>query len=724
MADKQNNVNEAKLDKKLNIKEDFDSPSVAEWKTIVEKDLKGASFEKKLVTKTYEGIDLQPIYTKTDIENLPHLNSLPGEGNFVRGNNEAGYLQNSWKISQEIPLGDAEEFNNALRSDLERGQDSINILLDMPTMLGQDSDYAQSGEVGKNGLAISALKSISRALEGIDLNKYPININAGFSSLPLIMLLQAHLKNQGVDVKNIQGSFDADPVGFYAKYGKLPISLNDTLNELAASVKWTESSTVNLKTICINGNIYHEAGASAAQELAIILATASFYFNELKSKGLNADQIARSTKLVMGIGPNYFMEVAKFRAARILWKNLSNAFGVDEKLSKVFIHGRTSKFNQSVYDPYVNMLRTTTESFAAIVGGVDSLHSNFFDESIRVPDNFSRRIARNTQIVLKEESHLNQLIDPAGGSFYVEKLTDELAKAAWKQFQEIEANGGIIECLGNGFLQNKIDDVNKLRESDLRKRKSVIVGTNMYSNMKEEKLEKRRQELDKLYNTRKEYLQNYRVSGGNAKHVSILEKLNKLMDINSDDLVQTGTNAYLEGATLGEVSKSLRAGMEESKEINPIKTFRLAEIFEELRDASLNYKTKNGNAPKVFMVNMGPVKQHKPRADFSTGLFEVGGFDVISPAGFNSTDEAVKSAIESGAKIFVICSTDDTYLELVPPLVKGVKSKLPDASIVLAGYPKDQIDEHKKSGVDEFIYLGCDVYDILSKSLKKIGALA
>jgi methylmalonyl-CoA mutase len=723
MAEKQHNI-EAKLDDKLNIREDFNPPTYEEWKAVVEKDLKGASFEKKLITKTYENIELKPIYTKSDTENLPHINTLPGEGNLVRGNNSSGYLKNSWNISQEIPIGDAEEFNEALKNDLARGQDSISIILDMPTMLGQDSDYAESGIVGNGGLAISALKSISRALEGIDFENYPLNISAGFSSLPMIMLLKAYMEKQGRQLSSIEGSIDADPIGFYAKYGKLPVTLKQAISEMTAASKWAVKNKAEIKTIGINGEYYHNAGASSVQELAIVLATASHYFEELLKAGLTADQIAGSIKLIFGVGPNYFMEVSKFRAARILWNNFTKAYGAGADSAKVFIHGRTSKFNQSIYDPYVNMLRTTTEAFSAIVGGVNSLHSNFFDESIRVPDTFSRRIARNTQIVLKEESHLNQLIDPAGGSFYVEKLTDDLAKAAWKQFQEIEANGGIIKCLENGYIKNMIDEVNSLRIKDLKKRKSVIVGTNMYSNTKEEKLKTRDQSFDKLYEKRKEYLQKFRVAGENEKHVSILDKLNKLMDLNSEDLIETGSKAFIEGATLGEISKSLRAGVEPSKDIEAVKTFRLAEIFEELRDASLKYKMEHGNAPQIFLVNMGPVKQHKPRADFSTGLFEVGGFEVISPKGFSSNEEAVDDAINSGSKIFVVCSTDDTYPEIVPVVAKGIKEKHADALIILAGYPKDQIEEHKKSGVDEFIYLGCDVYNILSKSLKKIGAMA
>ena len=370
------------------------------------------------------------------------------------------------------------------------------------------------------------------------------------------------------------------------------------------------------------------------------------------------------------------------------------------------------------------MLRSTTEAFSAIVGGADSIHTNPFDESFNPSDNFSRRIARNTQIVLKEESHLDQVIDPAGGAYFVEKLTDDIANAAWKLFQSIEGKGGMINAIQSGFVQEEISKVAEAKKKDFAKRKSVLVGTNMYANPKEEMMSIKKQDLDAVYNKRVEYIQKYRISGEDKKHKNILEKLQKIADTKSFDLIDDAVEAFLEGASLGEVSKSIRSSADYGITAQPIKQFRLAEMFEELRIASENFKLKTGSKPKVFLATMGPLKQFKARADFSRAFFEVGGFEIVYPNGFNSTEEAIKSALDSKAQAVVICSTDDTYPELVPPIVKGIKEKSKDVAVILAGYPKDQIEEHKKSGVDDFIYLGADAHSIISNLLKRIGALS
>jgi methylmalonyl-CoA mutase len=365
------------------------------------------------------------------------------------------------------------------------------------------------------------------------------------------------------------------------------------------------------------------------------------------------------------------------------------------------------------------MLRTTTEAFSAVVGGVDSLHTNAFDEEFNIPDEFSRRIARNTQIILKEESQLAKLVDPAGGSFYVETLTEEVANKSWELLQEIEKQGGMFAALKNDFVQNEIKKTSDLRIADFAKRKSVLVGTNMYANVKETLPETRTFDKAAFIKKRAEFLQKYRVSGNREKHESIIAKLYKLAESNSPELFENGIAAFVEGATMGEFANSLHSGFEESVVINPLKMYRLAELFEELRDTAEEYKKKNGYAPKLFLATMGPVKQHKGRADFSRGFFEVAGFDVIYPNSLNSSEEAVDALIKSGAKAVVICSTDDTYPEIVPAFMTELKNKANDTLTVMAGYPKEQIDAHKEAGVNEFIYLGCDAYSLLKRVLTK-----
>lgn len=708
-----------KLGEKPDLRTDFAPVSFDEWKKVVEADLKGAEYDKKLLTKTYEGITLQPIYTRKDIENLSYVNTAPGNSS-RRGAKSSGYASKGWEISQEIVTGDAQEFNEALTNDLSRGQTSINIQLDTATKMGKDADYAAPAEVGDKGLSISAIKSISRALKGIDLNNYPLNVNAGFSALPFLTVLNAYLQKNNISISALKGSIESDPLGFIAEYGKLPVSLKSALDEAALVTKWVIDNKISLKTAGVNVSVYNNAGASAVQELAFAMATAVYYLNELTERGISAKQAAQSIRFTFGIGTNYFMEIAKFRAAKILWSNILEAYGIEESERGIEIHAKSSTYFQTELDPYVNMLRTTTQAFSAVVGGVDSMHTNPFDEVFNAPDTFSRRIARNTQIILKEETHLDRLIDPAGGSYFIEKLTDDVAVQSWKLFQQIEEKGGMSEALISGFIQGLVKETAESRKKDYSKRKSVLVGTNMYANMKEEKIPSRKTDTQAFFKKRSEYLQKFRVSGNQEKNADILEKMQQLVNDNSADIINTATAAILQEATIGEISSAVRAAAEPGINISPLEIKRGSELFEELRNASDAFLAKTGKRPQIFMANMGPVKQFKARADFAQGFFETGGFEMLNNKGFKTPEEAVKAALDSNAPIVIICSTDDTYPELVPAIASGIKTANPSVQLVLAGFPKEQVEAHKASGIDEFIFLGADAYQILSGLMNKI----
>jgi len=704
----------SKLPDKFNLQNDFPETPYEEWKQTAEKDLKGVPFEKKLITKTYEGIDLQPIYTKEDLKNIEFLENKPGFDNFVRGTKLSGSTKKPWEIKQGLNYPLAEDFNEALRYDLERGQNAIYISLDFASKNGLDPDYAKAGDVGKDGVSVSSLDDFCNALLGVDLEKYPVYINAGFGGYHSMLLLSAYLKKNKIDFKKIKGGFEIDPLGYAVTYGELPVPEEKVFDCVAGVTKWTGKNLPGYKTLNVNTLPYHNAGASSVQELAFALATGVEYINRLIGHDLKIDEIAGKIIFTFGLGSFYFMEVAKLRAARLLWSKIINEYGGSDESKKMTVHTQTSFHNQTVYDPYVNMLRTTTETFSAIVGGADSITSNPFDEAFGMPDEFSRRIARNTQIVLKEESHLDSIIDPAGGSYYIEKLTEEIAKKAWDLFVEIQNKGGMMKALKEGYPQAEIEKIVSEKKKDYAKRKSVLVGTNMYANLKEEKLNFKKPEFEKIFKQRTEQVKKYK-SIHDSK--DLLAEIKKVQSEKPEQLIETCIEALLKGATVGDISKTLKSGDEKSVAYKAVKVQRASEMFEELRDKALEYKSKNGFAPKIFLATMGPVKQHKARADFSRGFFEVGGFDVIYKKGFDSTDEAVSEAVNSGAKIVTICSTDETYPELVPVIAKGLKEKIKDVKIILAGYPKEIAEQLKKDGVDDFIFLGADVYKILKSLL-------
>jgi methylmalonyl-CoA mutase len=435
-------------------------------------------------------------------------------------------------------------------------------------------------------------------------------------------------------------------------------------------------------------------------------------------RGLNINDIARNIRFTFGISSLYFLEVAKLRAVKLIWSKIIESFGGDEESQKIFIHARTSFNNQTKYDPYVNMLRTTTEAFSAIIGGVDSLHTNCFDESLELPEEFARRIARNTQLILNEESHLNQLIDPAGGSYFVENLTGEIAKKSWTLFRDIEAKGGILKAMESGFVQEEIDKIVNEKRNNFAKRRTTQVGINAYANIKEEKLKYKKSDNYKILKKRYEEYDKKK----NDKLISkIINEIN--LSDNYELVFEKVSQAVNEGATIFDVASGLRKNQKSEFKINRVVVQRTAEIFEELRDASLDFKNKNGYLPKVFLLPMGALKQNKARADFSKAFFEIGGFDVISQQRFHTVESAIDSALKSDSKIAVICSTDETYPELVPQITYGIKGENKDKIIVLAGYPKDYVDKFKKYGVDEFIYLGCDAHQILKSLMTKIGVI-
>jgi methylmalonyl-CoA mutase len=712
---------EFKLSKDLNLSTEFSPPSFEEWKAQVEKDLQGASYEKKLITKTYEGIDLQPIYTKSDLDKSSFTKDLPGQNSFVRGHSFTGYHKKSWDVNQEIALADAEEFNSALMEALNNGQNCINVSLDTATKLGADADYASRDQVGDKGLSISAISSMKRAFNNIDLTTLPLYVDAGYNSVPFLSLVNAHFEASNLQISKLDGAITADPISHLAVYGELPVSIMFLFDMMKNSIDWTKKCAPKVRTLGINTLPFVNSGANSVQELAYAISTTVFYINELIVRNISPTDAINSIQFTLGINTNYFMEIAKFRAIKVLLKNIASEYGIKDDELKLNIGAKSSTFTQTTLDPYVNLLRTTTQSFSAILGGVNNITTSPFDEILRTPDSFSRRIARNTQTILREESHLDQVIDAAGGSYYIESLTEEVAKKAWELFQKIEEDGGIVEALKKGTIQSSVEEVAQLKEKDINKRKNVIVGTNMFADVKELKLKERKLDQAAFQKKRAKYLEKFRLNGSKEKHEAVIEKLDAISSLNSAELVDTITEAYLLGTTIGEISSSLTSSHKEEIKIDKLKQRRASENFEELRTIASEYKTKNGSLPKVYLANYGSIKEYKGRADFSKGFFEVGGFDVIDPNGISNTEEIVKQTIDSGAPIAVICSSDDIYPEIVPDLVKGLKEKRPKIQVILAGYPKDQIEEHKKSGIDDFIFLGADAMTILTPLFNKIG---
>lgn len=435
--------------------ETFETQTISNWKQKAEEALKGKSID-SLLTNTYEGIQLKPLYTKVDIE-PKHISQFPGQRDFRRGTNSLGYLTQEWRIAQRMDATEGEDLKEKLLIALEKGQTALAFSVDN-----------------------ISLNEFHQLIEGL-YSKYPFSINANNKQIEILKTLLT-LPNHDA----ISGYISSDPLA--------EAVINDSHLDNVVSENWAEvlkaanESMPNLRTILVNTSIYHCAGANAVQELAIALSTGVYYIDMLLKQGISLEAVLQSMVFKFSIGANFFMEIAKLRAARILWAKIAESYGAKTADQKMIISAETSAFTKTAYDPYVNLLRAGNEAFAAVIGGVQYLHVSPFNEPEGSSTAFSERIARNTQLILKSEAHLQKLADPAGGSWYVESLTNELAEKSWALFLQIEEEGGLIQALKTGWIQEQIGSVFAKRQQDTFNRKKSIIGTNMYANLNDKPL--------------------------------------------------------------------------------------------------------------------------------------------------------------------------------------------------------------------------------------------
>lgn len=627
--------------------------SLATWRKTVEAELKGASFEKKLLTATFEGVVLKPLYTRADLAGrAAHLAALarpPGAAPYLRGARAGG----AWDIAQEIAAPTAEEFNARLRADLMAGQNAAVLAVESPAR--------------PDGLPLEAAHVLEAALKDVDLAAIPVHIDAGADVARVAGHYVALASARGADAASLSGSLVSDPLAAWAAAGVLPVSLAAAFDAMA---DWTKRAAVvapALRTVGVDARLWAEAGGTAVHELAFALSAAVENLRALRQRGVPLEVALPRLRVTFAAGPQFLMETAKFRAWRLLLSRVVVALGGDVALAaRVSVHAATARWNKTRLDPHVNMLRATTEALAAVLGGVDSLHVAPFDslDGIGGGDAFSRRVARNVHALLAEEFGVIAPADPAGGSWCVETLTDELARKAWELFRSLAAEGGFASALRAGTPQKLVAASAKEKSKAVGSRRLGVVGTNLFPNLRETPL---------------------------APLAS-----------------RPATGAWTE------------------ERISPAGRFRASAGFEKLRDASAAHAKRTGKRPRVFLAKMGPLAQHKARADFSAGFFAPGGFEAVAKQTFATAEEAARAAAESGAEVAVLCSSDETYPELVPVFASTLRAARPSTVIVLAGLPAEAetVTAFTKAGIDHFIHLRAPVEDTLAALLKKIGALA
>ncbi len=701
--------------------DEFTPPSYEEWKQEVVTALKGGSFEKSMSTKTYEGITLNPIYRLEDQERITHNKTYPGMESNLRGANAGGYIHKVWTIAQECDGKTPAEANEMVKYELLKGTTAASVVLDTATRKGYDPDKAEVKDVADIGVSLATVADVEKLLDGVDLEKFEIDIYAGASNIALLAAVITVCEKKGLALEKLHGAITVDPIGELALDGELVRPLDEYYDEMAHSIAWAEKNAPQLKTVVINTDVYHNGGANDIQEVAYAMNAAVTYMRAMERRGIDVNTFCRHLRFHFSIGANFFMEIAKLRALRVLWARIMEAFGAEEADRAVHVHGRTSAFTKTVYDPYVNLLRNTTQAFSGVVGGLNSLEVSPFDQPIRKADDFSRRIARNIQVMLQTEFELRQPVDPVGGSWYVETLAAELCEKIWAEFQTIESKGGIVAALKEGYPQAQVKAILDERFKNLAFRKDVAVGNNMYANMTEELLDPKPENQETLRQKRAAQIDEY-LAGAEADAVVKAQATLEASTTEPGALIGLIELGALQKLTIRQIRKALDAGDISSETIEPITAHRWTEQFEALRMRTENYKQRMKDNVKVFLANMGPIPQHKPRADFSTGFFEVGAFEVIKNDGHETTADAAKAARESGADVVVICSTDDTYPELVPPLAKELKETMPNVTVILAGAPpKDLEPVYREAGVDDFISVRANCYEILNTLQDKKG---
>lgn len=607
-------------EKKEKLFDQFPPVSTEEWRTKVEADLKGVPFDKKLVWRTNEGFNLQPMYRAEDIADLTTTDSLPGEYPFVRGTK----CDNDWLTRQDIIADSPEQANKIALDVLGKGVTSLGFKIKEPSVA-----------------------EISTLLEGIDTAQFEINFTCcPRKALDLTKALCEYLQSKGTATE-FKGSIDFNPYRPALRHGK---AFGADIASLAKEIVEAAANVPGLKVLAIDSDMLSNAGAYIYQELGYALAWGAEWLSMLTDAGMKVDQIAKRVKFNMGVSSNYFMELAKFRAARMLWAKIVKQYEPECLCAcKMAVHANTSTFNQTIYDAHVNLLRSQTEAMSAALAGVDSITVTPFDTPYKTPDDFSERIARNQQFLLKEESHLDKVVDPAGGSYYVEHLTVAIAEQAWKLFLDVEANGGFLACVNDGKIQAAVTESSEKRHSDVARRKEILLGTNQYPNINE-------MAADKIA-----------VSG-----------------------CKCGCNHN-----------------EETCEANvaALPKTRAASDFEALRLAT----EAASNRPKVFMLTIGNLAMRLARAQFSTNFFGCAGYEIIDNLGFDTVENGIDAAIERKADVVVLCSSDDEYAELAPKAFAYLNGR---AEFVVAGAPAC-MEELKAVGIKDFVHVRCNVLDTL-----------
>ncbi|WP_416385512.1 methylmalonyl-CoA mutase [Tsuneonella sp. CC-YZS046] len=703
-----------------------DNPAIDDWKALAEKEVKG----KDLTWHTPEGIDVKPLYTAEDVGTDP---GLPGFAPFTRGVRASMYAGRPWTIRQYAGFSTAEESNAFYKRNLAAGQKGLSVAFDLATHRGYDSDHPRvTGDVGKAGVAIDTLEDMKILFDGIPLDQMSVSMTMNGAVIPILAFFIVAGEEQGVDRKLLDGTIQNDILKEFMVRNTYIYPPEPSMRIISDIFGYTSREMPKFNSISISGYHMQEAGATQVQELAFTIADGAEYVRYGVASGLDIDKFAGRLSFFFAIGMNFFMEIAKLRAARVLWHRVMTKLGAKDERSKMLrTHCQTSGVSLTEQDPYNNVMRTTIEAMAAMLGGTQSLHTNALDEAIALPTDFSARIARNTQIIIQEETGMTKVVDPLGGSYYIEALTQELVDRAWEIIERVEAEGGMAKAVAAGWPKAMIETAAAARQARVDRGEDVIVGVNKYRLANEDLLETLEVDNTKVREAQIARINKVKAERDEAKCQAALQALRdgaaKPSSI-ENNLLALAVECARARATLGEISSAMEESFDRYGTVpTPVKGVYAAPYEGDSRwvqvvEGVKAVERRLGRKPKLLVAKMGQ-DGHDRGANIIASAFGDMGFDVVSGPLFQTPDETVVLALESGVDVVGASSLAAGHKTLIPELIRKLREQgRTDIKVIAGGViPPQDYEFLRDAGVQGIYGPGSNVVECAADVLRLLG---
>ncbi|MGX9356625.1 methylmalonyl-CoA mutase [Roseobacteraceae bacterium S113] len=704
-----------------------DSPTKDDWKALAEKELRGRPLD-DLTWNTLEGIPVQPLYTADDTKDLPHMGGVPGVGPFTRGVKATMYAGRPWTIRQYAGFSTAEESNAFYRKNLAAGQQGVSVAFDLATHRGYDSDHPRVvGDVGKAGVAIDSVEDMKILFDGIPLDKVSVSMTMNGAVVPILASFIVAGEEQGHDKSVLAGTIQNDILKEFMVRNTYIYPPEPSMRIISDIIGYTSDNMPKFNSISISGYHMQEAGANLVQELAYTLADGREYVKAAVDAGMDVDKFAGRLSFFFAIGMNFFMEIAKLRAARLLWHRVMTEFGAQNERSKMLrTHCQTSGVSLQEQDPYNNVIRTAYEAMSAVLGGTQSLHTNALDEAIALPTEFSARIARNTQLVLQEETGVTNVVDPLAGSYYVESLTNELVERAWAMMQEVEEMGGMTKAVASGMPKLRIEESAATRQAMIDRGDEVIVGVNKYRKDSEDPIDILDVDNVAVREAQVARLEKIRATRDEAACTAALNELTRRAETDGN-LLEAAVEAARARASVGEISMAMEKVFGRHRaEVKTLagvygKAYEGDEGFAAIQKSVEDFAEDEGRRPRMLVVKMGQDGHDRGAKVIATAFADIG-FDVDVGPLFQTPAEAAQDAIDNDVHVVGISSQAAGHKTLAPQLIEALKDADAEDIIVICGgvIPQQDYDFLMGAGVKAIFGPGTNIPEAAQDILRLI----